>query len=148
MSSGAGPGAGLGAGAGSLTVGHQLKGDRSVQQRLGASLASDAVQIEQELRDMNALDVRLWAYAQELVRSRWARLSAGLPGSIVTATSSASSVASGSVSAVALASGAARQSGSTCGSGLLPPQLMKEIGLFRPPGHKGPLDSLEVLKVR
>ena len=171
--SGPGTASASGPGTGSLTVGHQLKGDRSVQQRLGAALASDAAAVERVLRDINALDLRLWAYAQDLVRSRWSRLSTGLAPTTATssipavstsagigissaasaaltsvALAAAAAAATASISATAPAPGAISQSARQCGSGSLPPRLVKDVGLFRPPGHKGPLDSLDVLKVR
>jgi len=47
-----------------LAVGHQLRGDASVQQRLGATLAKGRDDVERRLRAANAWDLKLWAHAQ------------------------------------------------------------------------------------
>jgi hypothetical protein len=47
-----------------LAVGHQLRGDASVQQRLGAKLAQGRDDVERRLRAANAWDLKLWAHAQ------------------------------------------------------------------------------------
>ena len=45
-------------------MGHQLRGDASVQQRLGAKLAKGRDDVERRLRAANAWDLKLWAHAQ------------------------------------------------------------------------------------
>jgi len=55
---------------------------------------------------------------QALVKERWATLLAAAPAAVA---------------------------GGTCGAAatpVLPPAVAKTVGLFRPPGHKGPLDTL------
>ena len=45
-------------------MGHQLRGDASVQQRLGAKLAQGRDDVERRLRAANAWDLKLFAHAQ------------------------------------------------------------------------------------
>ena len=75
------------------------------------------------LRDLNQLDLELWSFAEQLVARRMqiaARYFAALGGSHGTEQQ--------------------RGKGRCNGNGRpLPASLEKHVGIFRPPGHKGPL---------
>ena len=105
-----------------------------MQQRLGSKLASDEEQMKQLLREINELDLRLWKHAQTLVQTRWKYFQQ----------LSSSSINNGDFSThLPTNSGSAKdaQRSMQCGVVSLPPVLGKDVGLFRPPGHKGPLDT-------
>ena len=131
--------------------GHQLQGDRSVQQRLSAKLASDEIQMKQLLETINVYDLRLWKHAQNLVQTRWKHFQQQSTSSLSSSSSSSSSSSLSSSNhhnndiktSLLFPSKSTpdrTQSSLQCDMVTLSPTLNKDVGLFRPPGHKGPLD--------
>ena len=79
------------------------------------------------LAELNKFDLELWAYATELVSRRY-QLAAGFYSQLEGGEEGGEEEEGGS------RRGRCREES----GGRLPPRLEKHLGVFRPPGHKGP----------
>eukprot|EP01041_Mallomonas_annulata_P011854 gene11854-24846_t len=100
-------------------TGHQLRGNPKVKETLGPRLASDESEVLRTLQSINKWDTLLWEYAKELVEMRMKLLLKDL------SRTPPSPAASDSCPQKIALSG----------------QLRSQLGIHRPPGHKGPLDG-------
>jgi len=106
---------------------HMLRGDKKARERLQAQLAPDEEQIKKEIASFNKYDVALWEYAQSLLARRL-RVLQGI---------AASAHKAGPF-------GDDKTAHANCGAhshsarGRLDKDLIAQLGIFRPPGHKGP----------
>jgi len=106
---------------------HMVRGDKKARERLQAQLAPDEEQIKKEIASFNKYDVALWEYAQSLLARRL-RVLQGI---------AASAHKAGPF-------GDDKTAHANCGAhshsahGRLDKDLIAQLGIFRPPGHKGP----------
>lgn len=100
---------------------HKVRGDKASIERLQDKLAPDRIEITKKIEDMNALDIELYEFAKSMVAKRL-KLIPSLVKKSTTASSNDSKL-------LKACQAHAR----------LPSSLKSSIGIFRPPGHKGPL---------
>lgn len=114
-------------GRGVVAAKHMLRGDAKVKRRLEHKLGADLPAVRLALAEANRLDLLLWEYAQSLLarRLRVVQLAAA---------------EAHRVGAFVEEKTAHAQCGAHSHSvhGRLDKDLVAQLGIFRPPGHKGP----------
>ena len=114
-------------GRGVVAAKHMLRGDAKVKKRLEHKLGADLPAVRQALSEANRLDLLLWEFAQSLLarRLRVMQLAAA---------------EAHRVGGYADEKTAHAQCGAHSHSvhGRLDKDLVAQLGIFRPPGHKGP----------
>mmetsp|Transcript_8746 Transcript_8746/g.14883 ORF Transcript_8746/g.14883 Transcript_8746/m.14883 type:complete len:458 (+) Transcript_8746:72-1445(+) len=103
------------------------KVDTSEVKRLEALLASDKDAVTRRLEQLNELDLELWDFAQELVARR-GQLAEGYYSALGGSHGHEQADRQGTAARCRAENGTP-----------LPAALEKHLGVFRPPGHKGPL---------
>ena len=106
---------------------HMLRGDKKAKERLAKTLAPDEEKLRAEIAKFNAYDLQLWEFAQSLLARRL-RVLQGL------ATSAHKAGPYGDDKTAHAQCGAHSHSV----HGRLEKDLSAQLGVFRPPGHKGP----------
>ena len=123
----------------SSAKGHALKGAEEPKIRLARTLlppkgSPEEAALDRRLAEMNALDLELWDFANDLVdeRERWQQQQQQQPSSAVVSAAANALFDLGGVKAAAVG----------CGSPggfkpfAKPRNLADKLGIHRPPGHK------------
>ena len=106
---------------------HMLRGDKKAKERLQAQLAPNEQQMRDEIAKFNKYDILLWDFAQSLLARRLRVLQG-----IATSAHKAGPFTE------------EKTAHAECGAhshsvhGRLERDLTSQLGIFRPPGHKGP----------
>jgi len=106
---------------------HMLRGDKKAKERLQAQLAPDEQKMRDEIAKFNKYDILLWDFAQSLLARRL-RVLQGIA-------TSAHKAGPFTEEKTAHAECGAH---SHSAHGRLERDLTSQLGIFRPPGHKGP----------
>jgi hypothetical protein len=100
------------------------------------------MEMEKVLKGINKYDLRLWVYAQSVLAERIPLIKSIISAAQISSTQSSGSAYEGEVNSrdhMKSRGGSTLTCGSQ-GSQQLKAALLKEVGIFQPPGHKGPLD--------